>query len=50
MLGTMILGGGLVAVGLIFNILPLVMTAFSAIYLLLTIPAYMGVKKLARTI
>ncbi|MBR6359527.1 MAG: hypothetical protein IKS11_07745 [Lachnospiraceae bacterium] len=50
MLGTMILGGGLVAVGLIFNILPLVMTAFSAIYLLLTIPAYFGVKKLSKII
>ena len=49
MLGTMILGGGLVALGVFMNILPLIMFAMAAMYLLFTLLSYHVVKKLAKS-
>ena len=47
MFGTMFIGGGLVVVGVIFKILPLVITIMSAVYLLFAVLSYGGVKKIA---
>jgi ABC-2 type transport system permease protein len=48
MFGTMILGGGLITLGVIFKMLPLIMFAMAAMYLLFTLLSYHGVKKLAK--
>ena len=47
MFGTMFIGGGLVALGIIFKVLPLVMVIMAAFYLLLALLSWNGVKKLS---
>ncbi len=47
MLSTMVIGGGIIALGIIYGILPLLMTGLSAAYLLLAGLSYLSVKKIA---
>jgi ABC-2 type transport system permease protein len=47
MLSTMVIGGGIVALGIIYGILPLLMSGLSAAYLLLAGLSYLSVKKIA---
>ena len=47
MMSTMLIGGGAVAIGIAFKILPITIAALSAVYLLLTVLFYNKLKKFA---
>ena len=47
MMGTMLIGGGAVAIGIAFKILPITMGVMAAVYFLLTVLFYSKLKKLA---